>query len=60
MIYTATAAQLGGAITRCFYGTGDVPLYGAQSTPPCFDSMCRVLMAIAPPNASGTGRVGSA
>lgn len=61
MVYTATAAQFGGAMTGRVFGGANVALGGpgAGLTPaPCVG--CKVNMALASPNSTGTGGIGNA
>ena len=60
LIYTATGAQFGGAMSGRVFGGADVALYGGGSFPPCTGTMCIIAMALASPNSTGTGGVGSA
>lgn len=56
MVYTATGAQFGGAMTGRVFGGADVAIVGG-SPAPC--SGCVILMALASPNSTGTGGVGN-
>ncbi len=57
MIYTATGAQFGGAMTGRVFGGADVAIVGGAAAP-C--AGCLVLMALASPNSTGTGGAGNA
>jgi hypothetical protein len=59
MIYTATGNQFGGAMSGRVFGGADVALYGGGLPAPCSGSMCVIAMALASPNSTGTGGVGS-
>ena len=60
MIYTKTAAQFGGAMAGRTYGGADVALFGGGSIPPCTGMNCKIAMALASPNSTGTGGIGNA
>ncbi|MFP8871101.1 MAG: hypothetical protein VCB43_06590 [Myxococcota bacterium] len=60
MIYTKTAAQFGGAMYGRLFGGADVALYGGGDVPPCTGVNCKIAMALASPNSTGTGGIGNA
>lgn len=60
MIYTATGAQFGGAMSGRVFGGADVALFGGGSIPPCTGVNCKIAMALASPNSTGTGGIGNA
>jgi hypothetical protein len=60
MTYTKTGAQFGGAMSGRVFGGADVALYGGGLVAPCSGTMCRIAMALASPNSTGTGGIGNA
>ena len=60
MVYTRTGAQFGGAMSGRVFGGADVALYGGGSIPPCTGANCKIAMALASPNSTGTGGIGNA
>lgn len=61
MTYTATGAQFGGAMTGRVFGGANVALGGpgaGLTAAPC--TGCKVNMALASPNSTGTGGIGNA
>jgi len=60
MIYTKTGAQFGGAMAGRVFGGADVALFGGGSIPPCTGANCKIAMALASPNSTGTGGIGNA
>jgi hypothetical protein len=60
MVYTKTAAQFGGAMTGRVFGGADVALTAmGTAVPPCAGAQCKVEMALASPNSTGTGGIGN-
>jgi hypothetical protein len=60
MIYTKTGAQFGGAMSGRTFGGADVALYGGGDVAPCSGVNCKIAMALASPNSTGTGGIGNA
>jgi hypothetical protein len=60
MIYTKTAAQFGGAMSGRVFGGADVALVAGGDAAPCSGANCKINMALASPNSTGTGGIGNA